>query len=125
MLISELAAKAGVTIDTIRFYEKQGLLNEQHFVRGANRYRHYNDIAVQRLKLIQQAQAAGITLSEMRESVDAWELGEIDTEEKLDFFRRKLEQIDERIRALQEIKVYLQQKLQGVETEQRILEVER
>lgn len=111
MLISELAAKTGVPIDTIRFYEKRGLLNGQHFVRAANNYRHYSDAAVERLTLIRNGQAAGITLNEMRESVDEWERGAIDQAEKVEFFRNKLREIDERIVALAEIKAYLLRKL--------------
>ncbi len=117
MLIGELAAKSGVTIDTIRFYEKRGLLHEQHFTRTTNGYRHYSEAAVQRLTLIQQAQAAGITLSEMRQSLDEWEVGAINPVDKLDFFRRKLEQVDERIAALGQVRVYLQQKLEAAEAE--------
>jgi DNA-binding transcriptional MerR regulator len=117
MLIGELAEKSGVSVYTIRFYEKQGVLGEQHYTRMSNGYRDYNDAAVQRLWLIQQAQAAGITLSEMRESMDEWEAGEILTEEKLTFFRSKLQQIEERIAALQDVKAYLQQKLAHAEAE--------
>lgn len=111
MLISELAEKSGVSVYTIRFYEKQGVLGEQHYIRLSNSYRDYNEAAVQRLLLIQQAQAAGITLSEMRGSIDEWEAGEIHTEAKITFFQNKLKQIDARIEALQGIKAYLQEKL--------------
>jgi MerR family transcriptional regulator, copper efflux regulator len=117
MLIGELAQKTGVSIYTIRFYEKQGVVGEQHYNRLSNGYRDYNEAAVQRLRLIQQAQAAGITLSEMRESMDEWEAGDIRSEEKIEFFQNKLKQIDQRIAALQGIKAYLQQKLAATETE--------
>jgi MerR family copper efflux transcriptional regulator len=117
MLISELAAKTEITIDTIRFYEKQGLLDRQHFTRGSNGYRYYNEGAIQRLMLIQHAQAAGITLGEMQQSLGEWEQGTINREELLDFFQSKLEQIDRRIIALQQMKAYLQQKMESVKAE--------
>ena len=41
MLIHELAERTELTIDTIRFYEKQGLLDETHFLRTSNGYRHW------------------------------------------------------------------------------------
>jgi DNA-binding transcriptional MerR regulator len=88
-----------------------------------NGYRDYKDAAVQRLLLIQQAQAAGITLSEMRESMDEWEAGDIRTEEKLAFFHNKLQQIDERIAALQGIKAYLEQKLAAAEADTPLSEL--
>jgi DNA-binding transcriptional MerR regulator len=39
MLISELAAKTGISTDTIRFYEKEGLLKPDGAARGDNNYR--------------------------------------------------------------------------------------
>lgn len=111
MLIGELTEQTGVSIHTIRFYEKQGLLTEAHFTRRTNGYRSYNEAAVARLTLIKQAQAAGITLGEMRASIDEWETGSIGHTEKVEFFRQKLEQIDERIAALQAVKAYISHKL--------------
>ncbi len=71
MLISELAREVGIPIDTIRFYEKQGLLDEAHYQRAMNGYRHYGESAVQRLKLIKMGQSAGFTLNEMRSTLHA------------------------------------------------------
>jgi MerR family transcriptional regulator, copper efflux regulator len=48
MLISELAAKTGVSTDTIRFYEKEGLLQPDGAARGDNNYRQYTDEAIEK-----------------------------------------------------------------------------
>lgn len=99
--------KPAVSIDTLRFYEKQGLLNERHFIRGDNGYRNYNDAAVERLLLIRQAQAAGITLTEMRQAMDEWESGTLHPSDKLTFFQQKIAQVETRIAELERIKAYL------------------
>jgi MerR family copper efflux transcriptional regulator len=50
MKIKELAEKTGLTAYTIRYYEKEGLLDSQHFQRDENNYRNYNEKAIERLK---------------------------------------------------------------------------
>lgn len=59
--ISELADSVGLSRSTLLYYEKRGLLRGQ---RQANGYRLYSDSDRQRLKLIQQLQAGGLSLSE-------------------------------------------------------------
>lgn len=115
MRIRQLAEIVGLSIDTIRFYEKRGLLNEQHFTRQPNSYRDYSEAAVSRLLLIRQGQAAGLTLAEISQSIDAWESNQLTRQEKEAFFLRKLEEIDARIDQLEAIKAYVLQKLQVME----------
>ena len=111
MLIKEIAKRVGVSIDTIRFYEKQGLLDETHFQRSPNGYRHYSEASLQRLSLIKMGQAAGFTLSEMRRTVQAWETDELTPDEKVFYICRKLEEIEQKRQALENIKDYLQSKI--------------
>jgi MerR family transcriptional regulator, copper efflux regulator len=117
MLIRELANSTGFTIDTIRFYEKQGLLDDTHFERSSNGYRHYNEQAVQRLKLIGLGQAAGFTLSEMRQSIRAWETDELTPEEKEFHLYRKLEDIERKITSLNEVRDYIIHKIEQMHVE--------
>jgi DNA-binding transcriptional MerR regulator len=114
MLISELASRTKLSIDTIRFYEKKGLLDETHYERSANRYRHYSEVAVLRLNLIRLGQAAGFTLSEMSQSIRAWETDEITPQEKELYLCLKLEDIKHKIDALHEIEAYLEQKIESM-----------
>lgn len=111
MQIGELAKAAGLPIDTIRFYEKRGLLNGQHFVRRANGYRDYAPAAVDRLRLIKQGQAVGLTLSEICSSIQAWETNLLTIEEKREFFQGKIAEIDARIAELEQMKAYIRGKL--------------
>jgi MerR family Zn(II)-responsive transcriptional regulator of zntA len=112
MLISEVANCTGLSIDTIRFYEKQGLLNESHFERGANGYRHYNEVGVARLDLIKLGQSVGFTLSEMRELISAWETDQLTLEQKQVYLYQKLEAIEQKINALNQVKDYLKFKIE-------------
>lgn len=113
MRISELAKATDLSIDTIRFYEKQHLLDEVHFVRRTNRYRDYRDEAVQRLRLIRQAKAAGFTLTEIRGVIGAWEEEALDERIKREMLAGKIEEIKSRIVELQQVQAYLEHKLRG------------
>ena len=63
--IGKLALQADVTTDTVRYYEKEGLLAPASKT-GAG-YRLYDEDAVRRLRFIKQAQQCGFSLTEIRE----------------------------------------------------------
>ena len=65
MKIGELARQAGVPIDTVRYYERHGLLPEP--TRGASGYRIYQPADVDRLRFVRRAKALGFTLVEVRD----------------------------------------------------------
>jgi Cu(I)-responsive transcriptional regulator len=65
MGIGTLAKRAGVSIDTVRYYERGGLLSPK--TRLASGYRRYSELEVARLRFIRRAQALGFTLKEVRE----------------------------------------------------------
>lgn len=62
--IGALARQAGVGIDTVRYYERAGLLVPAR--RLASGYRRYSDGEVSRLRFIRRAQALGFSLQEIR-----------------------------------------------------------
>lgn len=115
MKIRELADKTGVSIDTIRFYEKKGLLDEHHVQRQANNYRDYNNQAIDRLWLIQQAKRLGFTLSEIQSEIKNWESNALSKAEKVELLRRKIVLIENQVDALLQMKSYLLQKIAFVE----------
>ena len=63
--IGALAKRAGVRIDTVRYYERNGLLAPK--VRLASGYRRYGDVELARLRFIRRAQALGFSLKEVQE----------------------------------------------------------
>nr|NNM91075.1 MerR family transcriptional regulator [Bacilli bacterium] len=67
MKIRELAEKTALSIHTIRFYEKEGLLDHRHVLREENNYRCYSDEATERLLLIKKLQRVGCSLSELKD----------------------------------------------------------
>jgi len=71
MRIGELATKAGVSVRALRYYEEQGLLASDRSTSGQ---RHYPQVAVDRVQLIQHLYAAGLasrTIAELLPCVDA------------------------------------------------------
>ncbi len=63
MLIGEVSAITGIDTQTIRFYERQGLLPAA--IRAPNGYRIYNDTVVSRLQFVRASQSAGLTLADI------------------------------------------------------------
>ncbi len=64
MTIGRVAKTAGVPATTLRYYEREGLLDAP--VRTSAGYRMYDDQAVERLRFIRAAQAVGFTLDDIR-----------------------------------------------------------
>lgn len=65
MRIGELADRAGVNVQTVRYYERRGLLPEPD--RTGSGYREYDESDLLRLRFILRAKALGFTLSEIGE----------------------------------------------------------
>ena len=68
LTVSKLAEQAGTSADTVRYYERIGLLPETE--RSASGYRLYGDEAVERLRFIKQAQRFGLRLEAIGELLD-------------------------------------------------------
>lgn len=68
MKIGELARRAGVSVDTVRYYERNGILGKPQ--RTPSGYREYGRGDVRRLGFIRRAKALGFSLDEIRELLD-------------------------------------------------------
>ncbi len=112
MLISELSKKTGVSKDTLRFYEKAGLLDSTN-KRGKNNYRNYDDEDVSRLEFIQHGKSLGFTLSEIKKSMDEWNI--LSPEDKAQITRHKIVEMDEKIGQLQAYRHHLVEKLKRLD----------
>lgn len=73
MRIGQLARQAGVNIQTVRFYERKGLLPAPR--RKPSGYRLYTDEDLHRLRFIRQAKTLGFSLDEIREILSMRERG--------------------------------------------------
>ncbi len=67
MLIGQLAEHTSLSTKTLRFYERAGVMPPA--ARASNGYRCYGDDAVERIRFIRAAQAAGLTLAEVRDVI--------------------------------------------------------
>ncbi len=98
MLIGELADAAGLPSQTIRFYERRGLLPEPE--RGANGYRTYDPSMLTRLNFVQTAQAAGLTLAEIASIIDLRDDGTVPCAHVASLIDRKLANVRARMKDL-------------------------
>lgn len=94
--ISLAAAEAGVHVETIRYYERLGLVPQPP--RGLA-YRHYPDSTVRTLRFIRQAQDFGFTLKEIAELI-SMERAEAGCVEMCERVEQKVAEIDRKIAAL-------------------------
>ena len=99
MTIGQLAERAGVNVETVRYYERRGLLPEP--ARTDAGYRSYEPEAVARLRFIKRAQGLGFTLHEI-EDLLALRVRDGDTCEAVgDKTREKIVLVRQKIRELQ------------------------
>ena len=89
MKIKELAEKTGLTVYTIRYYEKEGLLNVRHVRREENNYRNYSDEAIKRLKLIKKFQGVGCSLAELKEVLKDHDTNTFTNQQVIDWICQK------------------------------------
>lgn len=98
MLIGELADVLGVPTETIRYYERRGLLEEP--ARAANGYRIYDEATLARLRFIRSAQAAGLTLAEIAGIVETRDAGTAPCTHVAELLAAKLEEVRDRQKQL-------------------------
>ena len=98
MQVAALAREVGVKPDTIRFYDRVGLLRATH--RTACNHRRYDRAAVDRVRFIQGAQRLGLRLADIRELLEVRDTGECPCEPAAPLLNRRLGQIDEQIATL-------------------------
>ena len=102
LTIGQVASRAGVGIDTVRFYEREGLLPKP--ARTASGYRQFDKAIVVRLQFIQRAKDLGFTLGEIKELLAL----RVDPGTACDDVKARAEtkiaDIEEKIRSLQRIK---------------------
>ncbi len=96
LTIGRLAAAGGVGVETIRFYQRNGLLQTPTRETGVRRY---DSEDVRRLRFIRQAQAAGFTLAEIKELL-ALDAGENRSRAR-ELARRRIKVLDDKIAEMQ------------------------
>ncbi|MGO4157033.1 heavy metal-responsive transcriptional regulator [Cupriavidus sp. YAF13] len=102
MNISELARAVGTTTDTLRHYEKVGLLEPP--ARLDNGYRSYDAEAIRRIQFVRSAQTLGFSLAEIREIIPQLLNGKFGRAEIEQRLSAKIGQIDAHIKELQSLR---------------------
>lgn len=97
--IGEVAKQTGIGIETLRFYERSGLLDEP--VRTEAGYRLYGANALNTLEFIKRAQVLGFTLTEIKRIISESRAGESPCDEVREIVRQRLVELDERLHQMQ------------------------
>jgi DNA-binding transcriptional MerR regulator len=106
-----LAAEAGVSTDTLRYYERHGLLPRPP--RDRNGYRRYPAAALTRVRVIQRALDAGFTVAELARVLKERDAGGAPCRDVLAIARTRLDELDKRIRSLMTLRRELRQVIEG------------
>lgn len=105
----ELADLAGVSRDTLRHYERKGVLPRP--LRGHNSYRQYPPEALQRVQLVRRALSVGFTLDELARVLKVRDAGGAPCEEVRTLAAQKLVNVQDQLRELSALRDELQQTL--------------
>ena len=111
MLIGELVERSGLTKDTIRFYEKKGLINLDRKSRRENNYKEYSEQVLEKLMLIQKLKNMGFTLNEIDTFLELWREEDATCKNLKFTLENKLTLVDEQMQKLAELKSRLSQSL--------------
>jgi MerR family copper efflux transcriptional regulator len=110
---AELAARSGLSTDTLRHYERKGLLRAG---RSANGYREYPLDSVDRIRLVQNALSVGFTLDELARLLKIREKGGAPCQEVRQLAAAKLKDLDEQMRGLAALRGELQKMIERWDT---------
>ncbi len=99
MSIGQLAQRAGVAIDTVRYYERSALLPPAG--RLPSGYRRYGDTELKRLRFIRRAKALGFQLEDIRELLSLGDSGDVASVRHA--AQHRLEDVQARIAELQRV----------------------
>ena len=105
MKIHELSKQSGIHLETIRYYEKMGLMPEPK--RLANGYRDYDEASLKQLKFIKTCRALDISLAEIK-YFNALKTQQSQHCEVDSMLAKRLVSVEEKIAELTEIKHFLQ-----------------
>lgn len=96
--IGKVSSASGIGVEALRFYERSGLLGKP--ARTASGYRVYDRSVLDRLAFIKKAQMLGFSLDEIRRIIAESDAGESPCAEVREIVRRRLSELDERLREL-------------------------
>jgi DNA-binding transcriptional MerR regulator len=108
--IGEVARRTGIGIETLRFYERSGLLGRPARTEGG--YRLYSAEELLRLEFIKRAQTLGFTLEEIKRIMAESRAGDRPCAEVREIVRERLVELDERLKQMRRYRNALARTLQ-------------
>jgi DNA-binding transcriptional MerR regulator len=111
MKIGEVADKAGVTVDTVRFYERVGVLPPP--ARTATGYRDYHQETIERIRLTRELQAIGFTLRDAVGALAAHDAGGATCESEQWRLQAVLDRVDAKLAELNALRARIVQAQQA------------
>ncbi|NRT76417.1 MerR family transcriptional regulator [Clostridium beijerinckii] len=112
MKINEVSKKTGLSISTIRFYEKEGLIPEKYVSRDANNYRSYSVDIIEYLLMIKTVHSVGFSLREIKEIQKSNDnIISIDT--KIELLQEKIKEVEEQKENLNKTEIILKKMLKN------------
>lgn len=102
LTVGQLARRTGVSPDTVRYYERVGLLPKTE--RTSSGYRSYDESHVERLQIVKGAQRVGLRLREVRELLEVMDRGLCPCGHAESLIRERLGEIDQEVSRLAELR---------------------
>lgn len=111
MKIGALAARSGLSVKTLRFYEDQGLLPA--LGRSPGGYRLFSEESLRRVAFIRRLKALGLSLEDIRQCLFVHDAGQLPCADLQQQLEVQIERIDGRITELEQLRQELRQTLKG------------
>jgi DNA-binding transcriptional MerR regulator len=113
MKIAEVSERYGLSVDTLRYYERIGLI--PHINRGGNGIRDYGELDLRRVDFIKCMRGAGLSLEVLIEYMDLVQQGDGTIETRKDILREQRDLVAARIQEMQKTLDLLNHKIQVYE----------
>lgn len=113
MKITEVSKKIGLSNDTLRYYEKIGLIDPIEKDESGRRY--YTDDDLSRINFLKCMRAAGVSIENLKLYIDMLHEGEHTIPKRKELLIKQRESLDEKINDLVEMRSYLNNKIENYE----------
>jgi DNA-binding transcriptional MerR regulator len=106
LTVSDIAKRAGVSPDAVRFYEREGLLPPAP--RSHSGYRQYDETTAERIQFIKGAQSFGLRLNEIRELLEITDKGACPCGHTKILLQQRMSELDEELDRLKSLRTDLE-----------------
>lgn len=98
--IQDISKKTGLTISTLRYYDKEGLF--LNLERKESNYRVFTELELETLKIIACFKKAGLSISEIRKYMELIQKGDVTLKERLDIMAHQKEALEKQKKEIEE-----------------------